>query len=107
MKRLSFSRLSLIVGLVLGAVILWLSAAPGTMHGSTFHGGSWSYCNCTRRYVDCEEFDSRCVINGIYQCREGSSSNHYCDNDGVGNCDGEHCPDSVKNKKKEKCLSSP
>ena len=106
MKVLSFFRLSLIVGLTLGMMVLWASAAPSMMEGSTLQGGSWSFCNCIRRYVDCEDLDSRCTINGVYQCREGSSSNNLCDYDGDGNCGGLHCPDDIKATKKEKCLQS-
>lgn len=58
MKSLSVSWLSLVIGLALGIMVIWASAAPSITEGSFFHGTSG--CYCVEKSTDCWDLDPDC-----------------------------------------------
>ena len=74
MKRLSFSRLSLIVGLALCAVVIWAEIIPSSANAVILRGSRTykplnasigDYCKGVLESADCDEYDSSCLGSGI------------------------------------------
>lgn len=79
-----------------------VNAAPSTMGGSAFHGRCQYYHIV---YKDCEDFDSRCTVNGIDRC-ESTSTPPYtgCRDLDSTPCDGVHCPQWVRDLHDQECI---
>ena len=65
MKALSFSRMFLLLALVLGITVVWAGAAPSTTDSKSLLGGWEPYTGC----ISCtREYDDNCDDNATYNC---------------------------------------
>ena len=80
MKALTFSRLSIVIGIVLGIVALWGATAPSATNGDGIVGGYWIVTWCPSCYDDSPDecWDSP------YDC-DGTITN-VCYQPGAGTC---------------------
>lgn len=81
MKTLTFSRLTLVIGLALGVMVLWFAATPVATGADSLLGGTGDCCGCcdsATRSVDCGS-------NGTGDC---TSKYKGCDyvSEGAGDC---------------------
>jgi len=70
MKTSRFSRLSLIVGLALGAVVIWTEIVPSSADVGIFRGRTYTPINasigdCCRGVLDEDDCPSPCGLNAI------------------------------------------
>ena len=100
LKGLSFSRLSLIVGLALGIMVLWASASPGVMKmSSLYRAGACDYC--VEKWTSCSTFDVDCSGH-IDVCTWKSSGTWMnCRDTGRTGCIGNDC--GYRDKEEEEC----
>jgi hypothetical protein len=68
MKALSFRRVSLVIGLAVGIMVLWVAAAPSAIGADSFIGGWVPYSGC------CNGSDVEACSDG-----EDGGGNHPCD----------------------------
>ena len=98
MKVLSFSRISLVCALLLGAMTLWVGAAPRLISGERVEGGT-GCCNGVFESVcvskpdkTCNDYSTKCNTTGNDDClRLGSSSCYLrlqCENESDYMCNG-------------------
>jgi hypothetical protein len=96
MKRLSFSRVPLIVGLVLGLVVAWANAVPNVMSADIFGGTD---CGC--RWLlntNCRQWSG--CFNKLFNCDMNGSLLQNCV-DKTTTCAG--VPDDCKKHVEKKC----
>jgi hypothetical protein len=110
MKILTFKRLLLVFGLVLGVMTVWSSAAPKTVDGIGFHGaGNIKWCNCTEAGT-CSGTYTGCTNGYLARCHTGSGTDDWCNTDTGstgGSCKGDdRCDDNSDDVKEQDCYSS-
>lgn len=111
MKILTCKRLLLVLGLALGVMTVWSSAAPKTVDGIGFHGaGEIKKCHCVEKGT-CSHDYSGCESGWLPKCAGGDddSDEHWCNTDTGstgGSCEGtSECDENSDDEVEQNCHS--
>ncbi len=100
LKALSISRLSLVLGLALGIMVVWTSVAPSAVKmPSLYRAGACDYC--VEKWTSCSSWDQDC--SGHVDICEWKASGTWrnCRDTTRTGCTGANC--GYKTKKEQDC----